>query len=189
MLQIASSRSPAFRTISSGTYSSYSSSEKPASEVAHCLDAGTDNRRSRFAVDLAAALPELLGFLAQSLGEDDRLRGDAMLRGVLAHLLRDLHRAELRPAHRAEVRDLGALRWQRLVVKLARGLGIQREVELILPAELEARLADRVVPLARARVAFGDIGGVRSDLVGDHAVLDVLAVGQAQVLLRGDVAQ
>ena len=71
-------------------------------------------------------------------------------RRVVAHVLGDLHRAELRPAHRAEVRDLGASLRQRLVVVLARGLRIEREVELVLPAELEARLRQRVVRTARA---------------------------------------
>jgi len=33
--------------------------------------------------------------------------GHALLRGEVAHVLRDLHRAELRAAHRAEVGDLG----------------------------------------------------------------------------------
>src|SRR5204862_2637387 len=108
-------------------------------------------RRSARPVDLAAALPKLVGLLAQPLRERDRLRCHALLGGVLADLLRDLHRAELRPAHRAEVGDLRALRRQCLVMELARRVRIERKVELVLPAELEAGLADRVVPLARPR--------------------------------------
>ncbi len=38
-------------------------------------------------------------------------------------------------------------------------------------------------------MTLGQIGCVRGDLIGDHAVLDVLAVGQAEVFLRRDVAQ
>jgi hypothetical protein len=38
-----------------------------------------------------------------------------LLGGVVADVLRDLHAAELGAAHAAEVRDLGALRRQRLV--------------------------------------------------------------------------
>src|SRR6185436_3383226 len=111
------------------------------------------------AVDLAAGLLELGCFFAQALGQDDGLGRHALLGGVLADFLRDLHRAELRPAHRAEVGELGAVGRQRLVVELARGLGIEREVELVLPAELEARLAERVVRLARAQMALGQVGG------------------------------
>ncbi len=96
--------------------------------------------------------------------------------GVLAHVLRDLHRAEVRAAHRAEVGELGPLGRQGLVVELAGGLGIEREVELVLPAELEARLRQRVVPGPRSRMALGEVGGVGRDLVGDDAVLDVLLV-------------
>src|SRR3989454_10782952 len=38
-------------------------------------------------------------------------------------------------------------------------------------------------------MALGDVGRVGGDLVGDDAVLHVLAVGQAEVLLGGDVAE
>jgi hypothetical protein len=98
----------------------------------------------------------------------------------LAHFLGDLHRAEARPAHRAEVGDLGAVLRQRRVVVLARGLRIERKVELVLPAELEARLAERVVAVRAPGVALGEVGGVRGDLVGDDALLDVVAIGQAR---------
>src|SRR5205823_331133 len=104
-------------------------------------------------------------------------------------LLRDLHRAEVRPAHGAEVGELRPVRGQGLVVELARRLGVEREVELVLPAELEARLRERVVPLAGARMALGEVGGMSGDLVGDDAVLHVLLVREAEVLLGGDVAE
>src|SRR5262245_20879545 len=74
--------------------------------------------------------------------------------GVVAHLLGQLHGAELRPAHRAEVRHLGALGRQRLVVVRARGHRIEREIELILPPELEPRFRQRVVPFPRAWMPF-----------------------------------
>src|SRR3954471_14642833 len=74
------------------------------------------------------------------------------LRRVVPHVLGDLHRAELGPAHRAEVGDLGSLRRQRLVVIGQRRHWIQRQVELILPAELEPSLAQRVIPLPGARM-------------------------------------
>ena len=38
-------------------------------------------------------------------------------------------------------------------------------------------------------MAFGEIGGVRGDLVGDDAGLHVVAVGQTQMLLRRDIAE
>src|ERR1044071_4664828 len=73
--------------------------------------------------------------LASLLGELLRL----LVHGV-AHVLRDLHRAEVRPAHGAEMRRLRPLGRQRRVMELLRRLRIEREVELVLPAELEARL-------------------------------------------------
>jgi hypothetical protein len=45
------------------------------------------------------------------------------------------------PAHRAEVSHFGTLRRQRLIVKFARRVGVQAQVELILPAKFEARAA------------------------------------------------
>ena len=103
----------------------------------------------RLDVDLAGLL-ELLRLL-RILPSAPRCQ---VVRRVVAHLLRQLHRAELRPAHRAEVRDLRAVGGQRLVVIGARGHRIHRQVELILPAELEARLRQRVVPGLRARMAL-----------------------------------
>src|SRR2546426_6436714 len=131
-------------------------------------------------VDLAARLPEFLRLLLEPLHERRGLLGDAVAGGVLAHVLRDLHRAEVRPAHRAEVRELRPLRGQGLVVELARRLRIEREVELVLPAELEARLRERVVPLACARMALREIRGVGGDLIGDDAVLHVLLVRRSE---------
>src|SRR5271165_934315 len=90
-------------------------------------------------VDVAAAFAEL-----PRLGPHTRLdRGlgrQALLLGVPADVVGDLHRAELRAAHRAEVRRLRALLGEGCVVVLAGPLGIEREAELVLPAELEAGL-------------------------------------------------
>ena len=52
------------------------------------------------------------------------------------------------------MRDLVRLLRQGLVVVLARGVGIEREVELVVPAEVEARARERVVADLRRRVAF-----------------------------------
>ena len=74
-------------------------------------------------------------------------------------------------------------------MEFARGHRIEAEVELIFPAEFEARLAQRVVAVLRAGMAFGEVGGVGGDLVGDDAVLHVLLVRQAEVFLGRDVAE
>src|SRR5215212_10964984 len=137
-------------------------------------------------VKLRAGGDELGGLLSHPLTQCG-LFVDLLLRRVLPHLLRDLHRAEVRAAHRAEVRELGALLRERLVVVLARDLGVEGEVELILPAELEARLRERVVAQLRARVPLGEVGRVRRQTISDDAVLHVLLVRKAQVLLRRDV--
>ena len=76
-----------------------------------------------------------------------------------------------------------------LVVVFHGPLGVEPEVELVLPAELEARLRQRVVARLRARVALGQVGGVGSDAVSHQAFAHVVLVGQAQVLLGRDVAE
>src|SRR5437588_3540170 len=128
-------------------------------------------------VELAALFHELDGLLLHSLLD------------VVAHVLRDLHRAEVRPAHRAEVRDLGAFLRQRLVVELPGGVRVEAEVELVGPAEFKARLGQRVVAQLRARMALGEVGGWRGDIVRHDAVLHVLLVRQSKVLLGSHVAQ
>eukprot|EP00955_Chlamydomonas_euryale_P036990 350621-Chlamydomonas_euryale.AAC.5 len=50
---------------------------------------------------------------------------------------------------------------QRRVVVRARGDRVQRQIELVIPAELKARTAERIVPLLSVRVALGKVGGVR----------------------------
>ena len=60
----------------------------------------------------------------------------------------------MRAAHRAEVRGLRSFLRKGLVVELARGFGIERQIELIFPAEFEARFADGVVAVLRAGMAF-----------------------------------
>ncbi len=87
------------------------------------------------------------------------------------------------------MRGLGRLGGKGLVVELTGSVRVEGQVELVLPAELEPRVGQGVVPLLGARVALGQVGGVRRDLVRDDAGLDVVAVGQAQVLLGRDVAE
>src|SRR5262245_35941208 len=84
-----------------------------------------------FQVDRSAVRAKLGGLLVHALAR------------ALADLLRQLHAAELRAAHRAEMRQLGAFGRQGFVVERARRHRIEREVELIFPAELEAGLRQR----------------------------------------------
>src|SRR5207248_7600107 len=112
--------------------------------------------RSRH-VELTAPGTEFLRHLAQTLGAR-----------LLAHLVRDAHGAELRPAHRAEVRELVALLRQRRIVEGAGGLGIERQVELVLPAEIEARAGERVVARARSGVSLGEIDRKSTRLNSSH---------------------
>ena len=86
------------------------------------------------------------------------------------------------------MRDFMGFLGQRFVVEAARGVGIEAEVELVFPAEIEAGAGEGVVAQLGGGVALAEIGRVRCNLVGDDAGLDVVAVGQAEMLLRRDVA-
>ena len=87
------------------------------------------------------------------------------------------------------MRHLGAVGRQGFVMEELRGFRIERERELVAPAEFEARLGHRIVPDARGGMALGEIGGVGGDAIGDHARLHIVAIRQAQMLLGRDVAE
>jgi len=89
----------------------------------------------------------------------------------------------MRAAHAAEVRGFCAVGGKSFVVEFLRLVRIERQVELVVPAELEARLGECVVALLRARMAFGEVCGVRGDLVGDDALADVVAIGRPRCSL------
>src|SRR5438046_4778847 len=95
----------------------------------------------------------------------------------------------MRTTHRAKVCCLCAFLWKSFVVKFARGLGIEREIELIFPTKFETRFADGVVAVLRAGMAFGYIGGMGSDLVGDDTVFHIFLVRQTEMFFRRDVAE
>src|SRR5262245_6910650 len=96
---------------------------------------------------------------------------DAFLVHGFLHFFRDLHGTELRPAHAAEVCDLGSVLRKSFIVEVLGSSGIETEIELILPAEFETGLAESIVSLLRSGMPLRKVGGVRSNLVGDHAVL------------------
>src|SRR5574343_53104 len=74
---------------------------------------------SQFVIQLGAIADELDGLHLHALLQRGAIR-HAIRGSEVAHFLRDLHRAEMRPAHRAEVRHLGRILGQGLVVEFAR---------------------------------------------------------------------
>src|SRR4029077_10637666 len=57
------------------------------------------------------------------------------------------------------------------------------------PAKLESGLAERVVPLLRARMPFREIRSMGRDLVSNDTIFDVLLIGQAEMLCGRDVTK
>jgi hypothetical protein len=86
------------------------------------------------------------------------------------------------------VGDLGGFLGQGFVVEFQGLFRVQRQVELVLPAEFEARLGQSVVARLGAGMALGQVGRVGGDLVGDDALANVFLVGQAQMLLGRYIA-
>src|SRR5690606_34705622 len=93
--------------------------------------------------------------------------------------------APVMAAHGAEV----GVHIEVFVMEGAGGIRIEGELEVLLPVECGAGPGQFVVSVPRARNAEGHVGGMSRDLVGDAALLDVILLGQAQVLFRGDVAE
>src|SRR6266513_4482741 len=92
-------------------------------------------------------------------------------------------------AHRAEMRELRAFLGQRLVVELLCLVWVEAEIELVLPAEFETRFRECVVTDLCTGMPLGKVRGVRRDLVRYDAVLDVVLVGQPEVLLGRHVTR
>ena len=71
----------------------------------------------------------------------------------------------------------------------ARALGVEREVYLVVPPEFGAREAHGVVAVLGGGVPLGEVGRVRGELEDDHALADIVALGEAEVLFGGHIAE
>mmetsp|Transcript_7691 Transcript_7691/g.13557 ORF Transcript_7691/g.13557 Transcript_7691/m.13557 type:complete len:298 (-) Transcript_7691:27-920(-) len=138
-------------------------------------------------VDLTDFL-EFLALLVQT--HVDRLIDTiSVLSSVFSDIFGDAHGAELGTAHGAEVSHLPGVRRDGLVVHGASGHRIQRQVELIVPSELESGLGQGVVPLLGVWVSLAQIRSMCCNLVRNHTCLDIISVWQTQMFLGRNVAQ
>ena len=78
---------------------------------------------------------------------------------------------------------------ERLVVIGARGVRVQPQIELVLPAKFKPRTGEGVVPRARGGMPFGQVRRVRRDFIRNNPGLDIVLVRQPQMLLGGDIAE
>jgi len=120
-------------------------------------------------IDLRALRTKLARLFLHAFCERLGVIADAVFLGVIAYVLGDFHRAEMRTAHRAEMRVFGGIFRQGFVVEFLRFFGIEAEVELILPAEFETCFRQRVVARLRTRMTLGrsviEVGSVQFDSV------------------------
>ena len=98
---------------------------------------------------------------------------------VVNKLLGDSHRTEVGTTHGAEV----VIVLVALYVVLTCAGWIERQVELVFPAEFEAGLAHGVIADLCAGMSFGKVGGMGCDLVGDHTVAHIFEVGECEMFL------
>src|SRR6476620_3548871 len=115
--------------------------------IRYPLDAG------RSAVNFCTGFSKFLRlfFHAESQGA---MLVQLLLRGIFPDILRNLHRAEMRPAHGAEMRDLRGIVGQGRVVKQTCGIRVEREVELIFPSKFKSGFRQSVIPGLRARMSL-----------------------------------
>ena len=104
---------------------------------------------------------------------------------AVAELAADAHGAEVGAAHGAVL----AAHVVGLLVVLEGPFGVEAEVELVFPAELEAGLAQGIVPYLCPGMALGQVGSMGGYLIGDDTDAHVLLVREGQVLLWGHVAE
>ena len=81
------------------------------------------------------------------------------------------------------MRCLGAVRRQGFIVVFAGAFRVKTEVELIFPSKLKSRLAQRIVTVLGTGMPLGQVSRMRRNLVGDHALLHILAIRKAQMFL------
>ena len=79
---------------------------------------------------------------------------------------------------------LSSFGWQSFVVEPRAVSGSSERLNWSSQRNSKRALLDGVVAVLRAGMAFGQIGGVGGDFVGDHAVFDVLFVRQSEVFFR-----
>ena len=105
-------------------------------------------------IDFSACSNEFLGLLFHANTERG-LFVELFLCRILADVLSDLHGTEVWATHGTEVRQLRAFLRQSFVVVFARDFRVEREIELIVPAEFKTRFRESVVPILGAGMAFG----------------------------------
>ena len=96
---------------------------------------------------------------------------------IVGQFLRNSHCAEIWTAHCTEV-IVGFMTFHIILTCSRR---VKRKVELILPSELEARFAQGVIPDLCTRMPFGQVGGVGSDFVCDHAVTHIFKIREREM--------
>ena len=92
-------------------------------------------------------------------------------------------------AHGAEMGEFGAFLRQGFVMELLCLVGIEAEIELIIPAELKTGFGKRIIANLRAGVALGQVCCVSGNFISDNAIFYIILVRQAKMFLGRNITQ
>ena len=84
---------------------------------------------------------------------------------------------------------LGAFSWQRFIVVLDRPSWIETQSKLITPAKFKTGFGKSIVADLSRRVSLGKISSMSSDLISDHALAHVFAIGKPQMLFGSNITK
>src|ERR1700760_2880553 len=87
------------------------------------------------------------------------------------------------------MRCFGAVVGQSFIVKLTSTIGIEAQVELILPTKLEACLGESIVSNLRTGQSLRQVRCMRGNFVSDDARTNILSIWKTQMFLRSNVAE
>ena len=68
-------------------------------------------------------------------------------------------------------------------------LGVERQVELVAPAEIETGFRQGVVADGGSGMSFGQVGGMSRYLIGNDTCAYIIFIRQGQMFLGGDIAE
>ena len=140
-----------------------------------------------FRTEDSSLLENLPLFFGQRLGADrlSTIEPLGLAAGELLDLLGDPNAAPVVAAHGAEV----GIDVEILVVIRPRGVGIEREIEVLLPVQGGTSLGQLIIVVAGSRNPECDIRGVGGDAICDAPLLDVIPLRKTEMFLGRDVAE
>ena len=68
--------------------------------------------------------------------------------------------------------------WQGFVMIFTRGIRVERQIKLIIPAEFKTGFGQGIITRLCTRMTFGKVGSMSGNFLGDDTVFDILFIRQ-----------